>query len=183
MTQGIRIEIDEGLSMVELPEAGDHLGFINLPKNSQFIVDDSENYFAIEMRHGKSSLVLMLERDQYESLIYELGFGPTSNRGTYGRLQKLIDENGCLRVQTRAKQLYELDKEAGGSNHRSHNFKNGSPARRLYRVSGLGTIKTICRGTNTGIRQLNLVGLRHLLYADVAVVTKWLSPWTHRPRV
>ena len=123
MTQGIRIEIDEGLSMVELPEAGDHLGFINLPKNSQFIVDDSENYFAIEMRHGKSSLVLMLERDQYESLIYELGFGPTSNRGTYGRLQKLIDENGCLRVQTRAKQLYELDKEAGGSNHRSHNFK------------------------------------------------------------
>ena len=123
MVDGIKVEIDDGVSTIELPRDREHLGFINLPKDSQFMVDDAENCVAIEIKNGKSSLVLMLERDQHDDLMRALGVGPSYNRGTHGRLQKLIDESGCLKVQARAKQLYELDKEAGGSYHRSHNFK------------------------------------------------------------
>ena len=123
MSEGIRVEIDDGVSKIELPNDGEHIGFINLPKDSQFRVDDEENYLAIEIRHGESSLVLMLERDQYDDLMRALGIGANCNRSTYGRLQQLVEYSGCSKVQTRAKQLYALDKEAGGSNHRSYNFK------------------------------------------------------------
>ena len=123
MSEGIRVEIDDGLSTIELPKDGDHLGFISFPKDSRFMVDDDDNYFAIEIRHGKSSLVLMLERDQRDDLMRALGVGSNRDRSTYRRLQKLIDESGCLKVQARVKQLSKLEKETTGRNHRSHNFK------------------------------------------------------------
>ena len=123
MVEGIRVETDDGVSTIELPKDREHLGFVNLPKDTQFVVYDDGEYAPIEIRHGKSSLVLMLERDQHESLIQALGFGPSRNRGTYGHLQRLIDESGCLKVQTRVKQLSKLEKETTGRNHRSYNFK------------------------------------------------------------
>ena len=122
MLEGITVQIDDGVSTIELPKDNEHSGFIHLPKDSQFVVYNDGEYSPIEIKHGKSYLVLMLERDQLESLKDALGVGPGRNRVTYGRLQKLIYDSGCLKVQTRVKQLAKLDKEAGGSNHRSNNF-------------------------------------------------------------
>ena len=124
MVEGIRVETDDGVSTIELPKDREHLGFVNLPKDTQFVVYDDGEYAPIEIRHGKSSLVLMLERDQHESLIQALGFGPSRNRGTYGHLQRLINESGCLKVQIRVKQLIKTrQRSRSGSLHRSYNFK------------------------------------------------------------
>lgn len=123
MSEGIRVETDDGVSRIELPKDREHTVFINMPKGTQFVVYDDGEFSPIEIRYGKSSLVLMLEKDQRTGLVQALGFEPGRNGGTYRRLQRLIDQSGCLKVQRRAKQLYTLDKAAGGSNHRSHNFK------------------------------------------------------------
>ncbi len=101
--------------------------FTTFPKNISIWWDDARAYpdgYDVGLSfdtEGGNRLVIFMSEPQFEQL--RDAIGPTHSSGGEGnRLENLIDERGCHKVQARNRQLKDIEKGTS-SNSRSYNFK------------------------------------------------------------